>query len=176
MERHVRYEEVPAAAPIVPYLLAKKNTSARTPKDLLKAALDFRESRDGKSYRKWRGELRDSLAMGRNDPAARRAIDSVLKELNKRYKTVRSDGTEAKVSFEIDAETSEPLRLLGKVGGKISVKDVPLRFLEVEWLRRWLVENIGMRNGCSKLLLRMGIAQRDFENLTLGLRRIWENG
>jgi hypothetical protein len=174
-DHHVRYEEVPAPPPIVPYLLAK-NPSARTPKDLLKAALDFRESPEGLSYREWRAELREGLAMGRNDPAARRIIDRVLKELNKRYKKVQSDGAEAKVSFEIGAETSDLVGPLGKVKGKVAAKDVPLKLPKVEWLRRWLVENIGMRTGCSKLLLRMGIAQRDYENLTLGLRRIWENG
>lgn len=43
------------------------------------------------------------------------------------------------------------------------------------WVRNWLVESIQFRSH-RKVLLRMGVAQHNSDNLLLGLRMLWNRG
>ena len=172
-EKHIRYEELPAAPSVVPYLLTRRPTPA-TPKDLLEKALEFRDGPEGEPYVRWWNELHAHLGMGHINRKAEQDIHRIAAEMNRRFRVGDATGTETRLSVEAGVETGELLSPFGKANVKVSAEDVRLRVPWAEWIRRLFVEKVSLREGHSRVLLRLSLAQRDYENLSLGLGRLWE--
>jgi hypothetical protein len=176
-EVHVRYEELPAAPSVVPHLMLSK-PAVGTPRGLLNEVLEFRDSPDGKTYRQWWQDLRGGLARGHVNPGAERDITRVAAELNRRFGVGAIKASETRLSFEGSAEAAITVPLAGsvKLGGKVKVENLPVHLPQAEWLRRFIVENTTLRQGHSRVLLRLAIAQKEYENFVLGVRNLWEAG
>ncbi len=169
-ERHVRYEELPAAPSIVPYLLKKKNPTK--PLDLLHEAIQFSDSPEGKKYCEWWRELRGGLQMGRVSASTMRDIHRVSKALRADFAVDGEKVSEARVSFEGEVSSGPFLARAVEAKLKAKVDNLPLRMPHSEWLRRWIVEPITL-NAHSRVLLRVARAQNAHENLVLALSRLW---
>lgn len=170
----VRYEELPAAPSVVPYLMAR-NPRVDSPQALLGEVMTFRDSPDGETYRRWWQDLRAGLAKGQVAAKARHDIDQVAAELDRRFGTGDAKASQARVSFElgIEAKVGLPVVAEAKATAKAKVENVTLP--KVEWLRRFIVERTTLRKGHSRVLLRLSVASKEHENLVLGMERLWRS-
>jgi hypothetical protein len=174
-EAHVRYDELPAAPSVALYLIARK-PGVGTPRALLSEVLAFRDSPDGKTYRQWWQDLRGGLAKGHVDRKAEGDVRKVAAELDRRFRVGATKTSESRLSFEGSAEAKIAIPLVGsaKLGGKVKAEKVHLP--RAEWLRRFIVENTTLRKGHRRVLLRLALAQQEYENFVLGMKKLWEAG
>jgi hypothetical protein len=159
---HVRAEEYPAAPSVVPYLMSKE-PRPRNPSELLTQALDFREERGGESYRRWFSALREAWSWGDTRREAMTEVERVRQELEKHYNVEGSKPSQARCDFTFDVKP-------GGIGAGTTLKDVPIQL--PAWVRRWFPENVYLKPH-GKILLRLGMAQRQYEDLVFGLKRLW---
>jgi hypothetical protein len=154
---------------IVPFLLTQ---SPASPRHLLDNALVLRETDGGfKSYRRWHRELREAWAKGGHDEKREKDVAAVAKELTKRY----PPGADP---LDTPPAWSREIGIKAKVGAEVGVKaEVEADFGKFpvslpNWIRNWLMESIGFRSH-QKVLLQLALAQRHYDNLLLGLKRLW---
>lgn len=157
---HVRVEDYPLAPSVVPYLLSK--TKPANPRELFEKAIEFRE-REGKAYRKWFQALREAWSRGQAGGAeARTEVERVRRELEGQYKIDSSKPSATRVDVDFDIKP-------GGIGPGVTLKDLALP----AWVRGWLPEDQNLKPH-GKVLLRLSTAQRDYEDLVFGLKRLWE--
>jgi hypothetical protein len=162
--QHVHVKEYATAPSVLPYLMSSAPRPTN-PRELLDKALEFRMQSGGKKYREWFSNLREQWSMGINDPQAQVDVENVRKELLQQYSMAPSQSLIVRYDIGFDLKPAG-------IGPGVVVKDLPLEL--PEWLRRWFVENVRLtRHG--KVLLRLSIAQRNYENLVMGLRSLWNS-
>lgn len=148
--------------PVLPYLLAQGNpTSVR---DLLDQALAFRQSREGRVYRKVIEDIRaDGIQARQTEDAVRQARVDALSFLAPYSK--------------LDANRSRSLQV------SLSAKTVGLPFVEGEaktsielkvptWIRLWWNDNVKFGR-MHKTLRRMWMAAESYNDVAAKLRDIW---
>jgi hypothetical protein len=171
---NVHAQEYPAAPTVLPYLLAQP-PAVGSPRELLDRCLTLRESRDGERYRSWHKGLRDAWSLGQQEqPAARRAVADVLRELDKRLGTAGVSARETHVEIDAPPTLTAGVGFTGPVPhGSVSVQGVPLRRPSAPaWLRALAFERMPFRRH-RRLLLRMALDEARYGDITLHLRRIW---
>jgi hypothetical protein len=157
-----------------PTVLTLLVENARSPRDLLDQALRMREEDEWKQYRVWYARLRKAWADGDHDETAEADVDRVTEEIKKRL---------AQRQTKRGAAPLEQKEIAVKLKAKAAI-DLPGFNLEIEAdnlervrvpdpLRNWYVDTFRMRDH-RKLLLRMSLAQNSYDNLTYGLRNVWE--
>jgi hypothetical protein len=176
---------------VLPYLMKQKPTNAR---ELLRKALALRD-RDGdfKAYRAWHRKLRAAWKMGAHSEAEEKAVIDVTRELTKRFPAgkdpfeaprlwSREIGLKGTVAFKpldagLEAESAAGAKFkLGLSGGPEAELEADLGKVTLSfpnWIRNWLVEGLQFRSH-RKVLLRMALADQNFDNPLLGLRALWE--
>jgi hypothetical protein len=176
---------------ILPFLLRQQ---PRSPQELLMTAIGLREQdKDFGAYRDWYRGLREAWKMGAHNEQCEKAIVDVTKELAIRYPLgedphyapaiwSREIGLKAKVGAEagfevgIEQEIGDGEKLKAGVktgvdaGLEADLGKVTLPFPNL--VRNWLIEGIRFRSH-RKILLRMALAQRNVDNLSLGLMQLW---
>jgi hypothetical protein len=158
-----------------PTVLTLLIEEATNPRDLLSKALEMRGEDEWKDYRKWYARLRKAWADGRHDEAAEADVQRVTQEISRRLARRQKQGqpvplNEKEVSVKLKGE-------LGLGGPKLGVEVDNVQKLQKMWaqsrLRNWLVDAVSMRSH-RKLMMRMALAQASYDNLTLGLKRLWQ--
>jgi hypothetical protein len=160
--QHIFGQEYPTAPSVLPYLMSEEPRPTN-PRELLDKALDFRTQDGGKAYRQWFSALREMWSWGIHEPQAKVDVEQVRKELVRRYGVYDSRSSIVRYDIGFDVKP-------GGIGPGIVLKDMPLQL--PEWVRRWFIENVRLRRH-GKMLLRLSIAQRNYENLVIGLKSLW---
>jgi hypothetical protein len=176
---------------VLPYLMKQKPTSST---DLLHKALALRDGDgDFKAYREWHRKLRAAWRMGAHSEAEEKAVIDVTQELSKRFpagKDVfdaprlwsREIGLKGTVGFKaveagLEAESPAGAKFkLGLGGGPKAELEADLGKVTLSfpnWIRNWLVEGLQFRSH-RKVLLRMALAEQNFDYPLLGLKALWE--
>jgi len=156
----VRAEDYPLAPSVVPYLLSK--TKPANPRELFEQAVEFREG-EGKAYRKWFQALREAWSWGRAGGAeARTEVERVRRELERQYKIDSGKPSAMRVDFDFDIKP-------GGIGPGVTFKDLAFP----AWVRRWLPDDENLKSH-GKVLLRLSMEQRDYEDLVFGMKQLWE--
>ena len=155
-----------------PTVLTLLIEEAKNPRDLLDKALKMRGDDEWKDYRRWYAQLRKAWADGRHDEAAEDDARRVTKEITRRLAQRQKQGepvplSEKEVSVKLKAEVNLGI---AKLGGEVG--DVQ-KVRALSRLRNWWVDNVSMRDH-RKLMMRMAHAQASYDNLTRGLKRVWE--
>jgi hypothetical protein len=146
--------------PVLPYLIATSK-NVKTPRDLLNAALDFRESRVG-------GRLRQLAKKLRGDGTEARLAVSLLKETL----------TEARALLDpyshLDEKGSQSLEI--ELSAKASVGFLELKGTKKvrspAWLKIWWNKHVPF-GGLRKNLRRMWMQAESYDNFWRKLRDVW---
>jgi hypothetical protein len=154
-----------------PTVLTLLIEESKNPRDLLDKALKMREDDEWKDYRRWYAQLRKAWANGRHageEDDVQRATQEIAKRLARRQKQGEPVPlSEKEVSVKLKAE-------VGVEGPKVGIElDNAQNVRAPSWLRNWLVDAVSMRDH-RKLLMRMALAQASYDNLTRGVKRVWE--
>lgn len=157
----VRVEDL-SGAPSALALVLQEHPDLRGTPDVLREVLALRESRAGKAYRDWFRKLRRAWADGQRPPDEDAARE-VLAELRRRS----GAGADATVGLKADITLKAGD---GGVGAEVKIADVPLRV--PQWLRGWMVSHLPFKPH-RRFLLRLGLAQARYEDITLHLQRLW---
>jgi len=179
IDDRLRADEFELPPSVVPHLLLQ-DPPPRTPGELLERALALRESPAGRAYREWHRRLRHAWSLGRHDDAAERAVVEVLRELKKRFPHGQADEDDRpilamKVDIGLEAEAKvggEPWPAEAKLGGKVEAKDIRVGI--PNRLRNWVVDRLPFQRH-KKLLLRLSLDQRKYDNLMRHLRQLWQS-
>jgi len=164
--------------PTVLTLLVEDATSAR---DLLDRALRMREEDEWKDYRRWYARLRKAWADGRRDRPAEEDVRRVTNEIRRRLAGRLKKGEPVPLTQKEIAVKADPAEVKIKANAEVNVgvfkarvEADNLQHIRLpERLRNWYVDTFVMRDH-RKLLMRMSLAQESYENLSLGLRNLWE--
>jgi hypothetical protein len=176
---------------VLPFLLSQHPAS---PRHLLDNALALREmDSDFVAYRRWHHEIRSAWANGTHDDKREKDVVTVTKELTKRYplgkdpfdtpavwsreigiKAILGAETGVNTGIEHGIDEGEKLTAGAKANAKAEIEfDLgKVRASFPDWIRNWLIEGIQFRSH-RKVLLRLSLAQRHYDNLLLGLKRLW---
>jgi hypothetical protein len=155
-----------------PTVLTLLIEDAKNPRDLLDRALRLRDEEEWKEYRHWYARLRKAWADGRHDKVAEADVHRVTEEIRRRLaqqqkKSAPVPLNEKEIAFKGKVE-------FGIAGFRAELEGDNLqRIVLPERLRNWYVDRFFMRDH-RKLLMRMSVAQEAYDNLTLGLRNLWE--
>ncbi|MCP5071474.1 MAG: hypothetical protein GY946_33355 [bacterium] len=157
----LRLETIRTPPTVLPHLIHQGKPPTSTT-EILDRAVALRESSDGKKYRAWYQRMRARWELGDHDDVAEAEVDKLVAELDNRIG--RSQGWATQVDLKIEADIG-----LAKV--EATAKDVRLRVPNK--IRNWIVDVLPFR-GYRKLLLRIVLDQRGYENLTMGLKKLWD--
>lgn len=158
----VRVEDLTGAPSALALILFEHPNLRGTP-DVLQEVLKLRDSSSGRRYRTWFQELRQAWARGQRPEGADDARD-VLAELRRR------SGSDAEVTGGIRADITLSASDKG-FGGDVKFKDVPVQL--PRWLHGWVVSYLPFKPH-RRFLLRLSLAQGRYEDITLGLYRLWK--
>jgi hypothetical protein len=155
-----------------PTVLTLLIEEAKSPRDLLDKALEMRRGGEWKDYRDWYARLRKAWADGRHDEAAEGDVQRVTQEITRRMALQQKQGHPVPLS-----EKEVSVKLKAEIGVGLPKVGIEVDNLQKMWarsrLRNWLVDAVSMRNH-RKLMIRMALAQASYDNLTRGLKRLWE--
>ena len=137
----------------------------------------MRDEDEWKDYRRWYARLRKAWSDGHHDVAAEEDVHRVTEEIKKRLaqrhknrEIVSLDQKEIVLRPKLKANMEVSLP-----GLKLEIEADSLERLQLpEPLRNWYVDTFRMRDH-RKLLMRMSLAQHSYDNLTFGLKNVWEN-
>ena len=155
------------------------------PAKLVEEALKLRESPMGRDYRAWFAELRGAWARGLRAEAAEASARAVLTDLKKRFPRDPATGHTSPADEPIWATK---LEIGAEVGLKAGSEKGPVDFKATAVLkagdvrvglpnriRSWIIDHLPMKRH-RKLLLRMSLDARQFEDITADLRKRWWQG
>jgi hypothetical protein len=170
----VRVDEIPPIPSILPWLLLGSRTAPQTTEDLLKRALDLRESKNGVAYRGWFSGLREKLRLGQYADNERADIEAVRKEIIHRLNAQHPKWSvpielDVKIKPELSVAAGAAAVALGEVG--IKVKE-PVRLSIPDWVRNWILDALPFQRH-RKLLLRSALGQVAYRDVGLALRELW---
>lgn len=158
----VRVDDLTGTPSVLALVLHENPHLSGTP-DILKKILEERDSDSGTRYRKWFQDLRGAWARGKRPEGEDDARD-VLAELRRRS-GVHADATDG-LRADITLKANEK-----GVGGEVKFKDVAIRI--PSWLRGWFVSYLPFKPH-RRFLLRLSLAQAQYEDITLDLQRLWD--
>ncbi len=164
-DQHLAAHDFVAPPSILPLILSQKDPPTTTGA-LLEQVLEHRDTDLGGAYRAWHNDLRGAWALGRHDFVAEASVEAVRGELARRFnlaaEQIRTQDDSRGTAIQIEVA-------FGPVKASTEVRpSVPPQ------LRNWLADNLLFRRH-RKLLLRMSLAQRSFDNLTMALKRLWSS-
>lgn len=149
----------------------------RSPRALLDAALEIRESSAGRGYRALLRRLREAWLLGRKDEDAERQINVVADELEHRISGQRMamTGIEVQGTITGKAGVKADLGLVNAdLGFEGSIRLPNIQISVPQGIRNWFVDHTVLK-GHQKLLLRMALNQHSFTDVTRGLHEVWRN-
>jgi hypothetical protein len=170
VDPNLRKQNVRLPPSILPYLLDRQ---PKSPRDLLDQALKLREEPEWKRYRQWYRKMRAAWVRGKFDEKAEHDLIEVANEIALRYKSSK---------YRADAQPiwSTEIGVKGSVSGNVVVTKASLdldagkrRISLPNSLRDWLTETLFFRNH-RKVLLQIGLAQHEYDDFVLDLKRLWE--
>ena len=163
---------------VLPHLLTEK-PRPRAPGELLGRALTLRDSDVGAAYRQWYRTMREAWSDGRHDVDAERIVQDVANELKKRFPNDGEADEDNKPIWmtEIDVEAEAKAAVGGgglpfEAEGKVKVSKKRIGVGIPNSFRNWIIDHLPF-NRHRKLLLRISLDQRNYDNLTMGLRKVW---
>lgn len=165
-DQHLAAHDFAAPPSILPLILSRKDAPTSTGA-LLEQVLGHRASDLGGAYRAWHNDLRRAWSLGRHDFAAEASVEAVRGELARRFnlaaEEIRKQDDSRGTAIQLEARIGPFLKASTEVQPSVPPQ-----------LRNWLADTLLFRRH-RKLLLRMSLAQRSFDNLTIALKRLWSS-
>jgi hypothetical protein len=176
----VHISDLPAMPSILPDILSRKRAITKV-SEILPRAIEIRESTAGEAYRLWFKQLRTALGDGRYATNEKHEIEDVRREAEHRLNDEYSKwGMSFTPTVSAGASITLSAKALGSsVEGKASLGDLKLegekiRLALPDWVRNMVVDHLPFRRH-RKLLLRSALAQAEFQNVSVKLKKIWFN-
>jgi len=177
-DKRLQSEDFELPPSVLPYLL-KTHPDLKNPRDLLDKMLELRNN-DGKDYREWFQKLQLAWSSGHHNEDAENAVKEVLNELNKRYPENEDENSKLVWATKIDMNFSASAKLGGEdlpidANAKFDSKLNDIEIGVPNQIRNWIVETVLFKPH-KKFLLRISMAQKNYDNLTMGLHKLWLKG
>jgi hypothetical protein len=177
----VRVDELPSMPSVLADVLLRQDRPVERTGELLSRVLEIRQSAGGRAFQAWFKQLRSALGDGTYATSARRDIEKVQDEakhrLNDEYAKwgmTFTPSVSAGLSVGVAAELSKAVKAEASLSlGEAKLEGEPFRIGIPDWIRNWIVDNLPFGQH-RKLLLRWALAQAEFQNISLRLRKIWE--
>jgi hypothetical protein len=176
----MRVEEMPAEPSILAHILLRSKPAIRRTGEVLERISDIRTSQEGKAYRNWFKQMREDLDSGIAPSAA---IDDIREVTAEMTHALRPDypkwSVELTGSLSMGPSLSVAVAVPGgaelTVEGKLAeakIESKPFRVGIPDWVRNWILDVLPFGRH-RKLLLRSALAQAEYTDITLHLRRVW---
>jgi hypothetical protein len=173
----VHFSDLPAMPSILPDILSRTPAITKV-SEILPRAIEIRQSMAGEAYRLWFKQLRTALGDGRYATNEKRKIEAVRKEAEHRLKDEYSKW--GCLSLQ-PCPQEHPLPYQQRPRGRpwkerhlgdLKLEGEKIRLALPDWIRNMVVDHLPFRRH-RKLLLRSALAQAEFQNVSVKLKKIW---